>query len=272
MIVASLVRWKTTSSFVKASFTSSFQGIYLAGNTSGKQYTIESYNLIQKRQNSSSSKALRITLIGAPGSGKGTQSAKIERDFGLSTISTGQMLRKLSEEKSELGKSVHAALQSGGLVGDEIVLNIIKDAITKEKNGWLLDGYPRNPKQAAQLDELLKGVHQPLNIVFHLQVPEEVLLERVKERWLHPASGRIYNSTFSPPKVPGKDDVTGEPLVRRLDDDANLMETRIRTYHESTLPLLHYYRETGLLIDVESPTSTIGYVKIKKVLEDMLVR
>jgi adenylate kinase len=227
--------------------------------------------LIPKRYTHKVSKrSVRLTIIGAPGSGKGTQSSKIERDFGLSTISTGQILRRLAEENSEKGLSVNNILKSGGLVGDDIMLDIIKSAVVQESNGWLLDGYPRNPKQAAQLDELLNNVHQPLSLVFYLQVPEDVLLERVKERWIHPASGRTYNMTFSPPKVPGKDDITGEPLVRRNDDNEEALQARIRTYHEATIPLIEYYSKAGLLVPVESPTSTIGYVKIKKVLQDLI--
>lgn len=214
--------------------------------------------------------SVRITLIGPPGSGKGTQSAKIERDFGLSTISTGQILRQLADEKTEKGASVSAILKAGGLVSDDIMLDIIKNAIQKEKNGWLLDGYPRNPKQAAQLDELLHDIMQPLSLVFYLDVPESVLLERIQERWVHPASGRTYNMTFSPPKVHGKDDATGEPLVRRMDDNAVALQTRIQTYHDATLPLIEYYRTAGILVPVESPTSTIGYVKIKEVLQNMV--
>jgi len=226
---------------------------------------------IQKRyKHTIDKKSIRITMIGPPGSGKGTQSSKIERDFGLSTISTGHLLRRLADEPSELGASVSAILKTGGLVRDDLMLSMIKEAIIREKNGWLLDGYPRNPMQAAQLDDLLHGLNQPLSLVFYLQVPEEVLLERVQERWVHPSSGRTYNSTFSPPKVPGKDDVTGEPLVRRNDDNAEALQARIRTYHDATLPLIEYYRSAGLLVPIESPTSTVGYVKIKQILEDLV--
>jgi len=218
---------------------------------------------------------VRLTIIGPPGSGKGTQSTKIERDFGLPTISTGHLLRRLAEEQSEEGAAISAILKAGKLVSDDIMLNIIKQAISKEKDtilkGWLLDGYPRNPHQAAQLDELLQALDQPLSLVFYLQVPEDVLLERIRERWVHPASGRTYNTTFSPPKVPGKDDVTGEALVRRVDDDAASLQARLRTYQEATLPLLEYYRTAGILVPVDSPTSTIGYVKIKQILDDLTI-
>jgi adenylate kinase len=214
---------------------------------------------------------VRLTIIGPPGSGKGTQTAKIQRDFGLSAISTGQMLRTVAEQETELGIAIRKTLAAGDLVSDSIMLTLIQEAIMKEKNvlpyGWILDGYPRTPTQAEQLEHLLNRIEQPLSLVLYLNVPEEVLLSRIQERWVHLPSGRTYNTTFSPPKVPGIDDITGEPLVKRIDDNPEAMRARIRKFHEATLPLLDYYRHTGLLIPVDSPTSDIGYIKIKEILD-----
>jgi len=217
-----------------------------------------------------SHKSVRLTLIGPPGSGKGTQSTKLEKDFGLSSIATGLILRKFAEQNTDAGRRIKDILASGGLVEDDTMLQIIKDAIAKETNGWIIDGYPRNPIQAGQLDLLLKDIQQPLSVVFYLEVPEDVLMERLQERWVHPASGRTYNTTFSPPKVEGVDDITGEPLVRRSDDNPNSIRKRLQTYHEATEPLIEYYKRTGLLFSIKSPTSAVGYVKIKEIMSGLM--
>lgn len=217
-------------------------------------------------------KGVRLTLIGPPGSGKGTQSTKLEQDFGLSSIATGLILRKTAEQDTEAGKRIRAILAEGGLVEDDTMLSIIKDALQKEKNGWIIDGYPRNPVQAGNLDSLLKDIKQPLSVVFYLDVPEEVLMERLQERWIHLASGRTYNTTFSPPKVAGVDDVTGEPLVKRSDDNPASIKHRLELYHQATEPLVEYYKQAGLLFSIKSPTSAIGYVKIKEIMTDLVNR
>jgi len=215
-------------------------------------------------------------MIGPPGAGKGTQAAKMQRDFGLSQISTGTILRRAAEQDTQFGLQIRSILASGALVSDDIMLNIIKECIAKELNvhitGWILDGYPRTPRQASQLDQLLTSSSQPLNIVFYLNVPETVLLDRIRDRWVHPASGRTYNMSYSPPKEPGRDDVTGEPLIRRTDDNPDALKARLKEFQDATLPLIDYYSQTGLLIEIESPTSDIGYIKIKKILCDMITQ
>ncbi|KAK5582221.1 hypothetical protein RB653_003804 [Dictyostelium firmibasis] len=213
---------------------------------------------------------LRMTIIGAPGSGKGTQSEKLKRDYNVTPISTGQILREVSEEDSPLGKSIKSKLAAGELISDDIMLNIIENALNVKSN-WLLDGYPRNPEQAKHLDKFLKERGIPLNLVLYLDVPEKVLAERVQDRWVHPGSGRVYNSLFSPPKVKGVDDITGEPLVRRSDDkDEEVFKNRIQTFKQNTFPLLKYYNDMGILYTIDSPNSDDGYVKIKHVLEEVI--
>eukprot|EP01112_Ceratiomyxa_fruticulosa_P018502 TRINITY_DN5920_c0_g1_i1.p1 TRINITY_DN5920_c0_g1~~TRINITY_DN5920_c0_g1_i1.p1 ORF type:complete len:289 (-),score=60.41 TRINITY_DN5920_c0_g1_i1:71-937(-) len=251
------------SSTIFATPTSKMASIDLKSHS----YSTTSHKTETKRHHR---KSLRITLIGPPGSGKGTQSAKIERDFNLTTISTGQILRTASTQDSVLGKQIRDILAKGELVPDDIMLSIIKESISSQTNGWILDGYPRNPIQASQLDNILVETEQPLTLVFYLDVPQEALFERLQERWIHPGSGRTYNMVYSPPKEPGKDDITGEPLVKRMDDNIETIKKRLDTYYESTFPLLDYYKKVGLLASIKSPTSDVGYVEIENILKKAL--
>ncbi|KAM9990175.1 hypothetical protein ACTFIY_006230 [Dictyostelium cf. discoideum] len=215
---------------------------------------------------------LRMTIIGAPGSGKGTQSEKLKRDYNLPIISTGQILREVSEQNTKSGIEIKSKLAAGELISDAIMSDIVTEHLTKTGNSWLLDGYPRNTEQAKGLDKYL-NVKMALNVVLHLDVPEKVLAERVQDRWVHPGSGRVYNSVFSPPKVKGIDDVTGEPLVRRSDDkDEEVFRNRIQTFKNNTLPLLKYYEDRGVLYTIDSPNSDEGYVKIKQILDSILTK
>jgi len=216
---------------------------------------------------------LRIILVGAPGSGKGTQAAQIEHDYGPIPISSGDMLRQIKNEGSELGNIIKKQMTNGGLISDDILLDLIKHTLksqTTPEKGWILDGYPRNPNQALQLNEVLRSLHQPLNVVFYLKVLEDVIIGRLQGRWVHPPSGRIYNVEYRPPKVFGKDDITGEPLIQREDDQAETIRARFKTFRESTYPLIDFYRQQGNLIEIESATSAEGYVKIKEVLDQIL--
>ncbi|GAM24485.1 hypothetical protein SAMD00019534_076600 [Acytostelium subglobosum LB1] len=210
----------------------------------------------------SKSSQLRVAIVGAPGSGKGTQSAKLERDFGLKSISTGQILRKASTEDTELGRDIKAKLDSGQLLSDDYMFSLVKDYLSKI-GSYLLDGFPRTTKQAEALDKWLEERNTPLDFVLYLDVPEEVLIERILDRWIHPASGRVYNSTYKVPKVPGTDDITGEPLVRRSDDNEELkIKDRIETYHRETMPILTHYKNKNKLVTIFSPTSDVGYESI----------
>ncbi|KAF2069943.1 hypothetical protein CYY_008740 [Polysphondylium violaceum] len=222
------------------------------------------------RYYSTQSSSLRMTIIGAPGSGKGTQSTKLKRDYGVVPISTGQILREAAEEDTPFGKEIAKKLKTGDLISNDIMAEIIQKVLNNQNN-WLLDGYPRNPEQAEHLDKVLKEKDIPLTVALYLDVPENILQERIQDRWVHPKSGRVYNSVFSPPKVKGIDDVTGEPLVKRSDDnDEKVFQNRIKTFKESTLPLLKYYEKQGILYTISSPTSDEGYIKIKKVLDQVV--
>jgi len=213
-------------------------------------------------------KPFRIVLIGLPGSGKGTQSSKLEKDYDLVSVSSGHLLRTEVAKNASLRK-IAEQMVGGGLVSDDIMLGLIKEKLRElgSNQSWLVDGFPRNISQAEQLDNLLEEVKQPLTHVFYLKVPESVIFERLKERLVHVPSGRVYNLSFNPPKVAGKDDVTGEPLSRRGDDNVETIKARLNTYKVSTFPLLEFYKRKGTEYTIDSPTSPIGYLKIQKILD-----
>jgi len=217
-------------------------------------------------------KVLRIVLIGAPGSGKGTQATNIQQEFGLEKISTGDLLRNVPKG-SPLAVEIEKRINSGGLVSDEQMYELVRKYIRRQdctEKGWILDGYPRTANQAQQLDHLLEEIHQNITLVFYLKVNEAVIQDRLKDRWVHVPSGRVYNTFYKPPKVPGFDDVTGEPLVKRRDDDINTFRARLEAYHTSTEPLLNFYEKAGKLVTVDSPTSNEGFVLIKDNLQQLL--
>lgn len=212
---------------------------------------------------------LRLTLIAPPGGGKGTQAAKLKRDHGLAHISTGDLLRDEVRKGSTLGRKVEQQLKIGALVADAVVLDLVRNAVkvpSTRSSGWLLDGYPRTRTQAEQLQVLLASETQPLSACLYLDVPADVIVQRLSSRLVHPASGRVYNLEYKPPKVPWKDDQTGEALVRRSDDEPETIRKRLASFEQATAPLLAFYREANLLHTVHSPNSDVGYVAIQKLL------
>jgi len=182
---------------------------------------------------------MRIILLGAPGAGKGTQAAFITEKFGIPQISTGDMLRAAVKAQSELGKQVESVMASGGLVTDEIIIALVKERITQDDcaNGFLFDGFPRTIPQAQAL--LDSGV--PIDVVLEIHVDDEEIVKRMSGRRVHLDSGRVYHVTNNPPKVDGLDDVTGEPLVQREDDQEATVRKRLQVYHEQTRPLVDFY-------------------------------
>ena len=182
---------------------------------------------------------MRVILIGPPGAGKGTQANFIKQEFGIPQISTGDMLRAAVSAGSPLGKELKKVMDSGQLVSDELILQLVKERVAEEdcRRGYLFDGFPRTIAQA----EGMKANGIEVDHVIELQVDDNDIVQRMSGRRIHPGSGRSYHVVFNPPKVPDKDDVTGEPLVQRDDDKEKTVQKRLQVYHEQTAPLIDYY-------------------------------
>ena len=182
---------------------------------------------------------MKIILLGAPGAGKGTQAQFMMNKFGIPQISTGDMFRAAIKEGTELGKQAKALMDEGKLVPDELTVALVKDRIAQPDcaNGFLLDGFPRTIPQA----DALKEAGVKIDFVLEFDVADEVIVERMSGRRVHQPSGRTYHVVYNPPKVEGKDDVTGEDLIIRQDDKPETVLDRLAIYHKQTKPLIAYY-------------------------------
>ncbi|WP_111497495.1 MULTISPECIES: adenylate kinase [Marinobacter] len=199
---------------------------------------------------------MRIILLGAPGAGKGTQAQFITGKFGIPQISTGDMLRAAVKAESPLGLEVKEIMATGGLVPDETIIALIKDRIKQDDcaNGFLLDGFPRTIPQA----EALKNEGVVIDYVVEIAVDDEEIVTRLSGRRVHEASGRTYHVKYDPPKVEGKDDETGEPLIQRADDSEETVRNRLKIYHDQTAPLVGYYQDWAKADAEAAPT----YVRV----------
>ncbi|XP_043284868.1 GTP:AMP phosphotransferase AK3, mitochondrial [Venturia canescens] len=207
--------------------------------------------------------AFRAVILGAPASGKGTVSSRIVQLFGVTHISSGDKLRYHVVNETELGKEVKKYLEEGRYVPDETMISLIGKEIENVGDcSWLLDGFPRTVAQAEKLQE-----SHPVNLVLNLIVPHSIILDRVKNRWVHLPSGRVYNIGFNDPKEPGKDDVTGEPLSQRPDDKLEVVKKRLQDYATKTEPVISYYRKIGLLKEFRGNTTAEMWPHIKECLE-----
>jgi adenylate kinase len=184
---------------------------------------------------------MRLILLGAPGAGKGTQATFICQKYGIPQISTGDMLRAAVKAGSPLGLQAKAVMESGGLVSDDLIINLVKERIAQPDcaKGFLFDGFPRTIPQA----DAMKAAGVKLDYVLEIDVPFEAIIERMSGRRSHPASGRTYHVNFNPPKIAGKDDLTGEPLIQREDDKEETVKKRLEVYSAQTRPLVDYYRQ-----------------------------
>ena len=182
---------------------------------------------------------MRLILLGAPGAGKGTQATFICQKYGIPQISTGDMLRAAVKAGTPLGLQAKAVMESGGLVSDDLIINLVKERIAQPDcmGGFLFDGFPRTIPQA----DAMKSAGVKLDYVLEIDVPFDAIIERMSGRRSHPASGRTYHVKFNPPKVEGKDDVTGEPLIQREDDKEETVKKRLEIYSAQTRPLVDYY-------------------------------
>ena len=217
-------------------------------------------------------KHIQMILLGPPGSGKGTQAQKLIREFGFVQLSTGDMLRAAISKGTEIGMQAKSIIDKGELVSDELVIGIVRDRIfsTECECGYMLDGFPRTLAQAEKLDQILSDRNQKIDIVFRLCVPDEMSIRRIAGRRFHITSGRSYNIEFNPPKIEGRDDITGEKLVQREDDREEIVQSRLNTYHELTEPLVRYYQKQGIIKAIDGSDSPENiYTEIKQTLNEV---
>mgnify|MGYP001371210811 FL=1 len=196
---------------------------------------------------------MKIILLGPPGAGKGTQAEVLCETFSIPHISTGNMLREAVEEETDLGLEAKALMDAGILVSDEVIVGLVEDRISKEdcNNGFLFDGFPRTIPQAQAL------VDRDINIdsVVEIHVPDEDIIERMSGRRMHQGSGRNYHIVYNPPKIDGKDDITGEDLIQREDDKPETVKDRLKVYENQTSPLINFYSKI-------SEQNKLKYVKV----------
>lgn len=218
---------------------------------------------------------VRLLLLGAPGAGKGTQTTRLLRLFPeINSISSGDTLRYQIAQGTELGKQAADYIKRGALLPDSTMVGLITSQLEQREwinrsSSWLLDGFPRTAGQATKLDAVLAQRKCNLNLVVELDVDQDVILQRIVARWVHPASGRVYNLDYNPPQKPFTDDLTGEPLVKRSDDTAEVFQKRLDQYNKEILPLKDFYAEKGILHKVSGDTSDIIFPKLKDLVEHM---
>lgn len=210
-------------------------------------------------------RATYIVMLGPPGAGKGTQAKVIAEELGLVHVSTGDLFRENLSQETELGKLAARYMNAGELVPDDVTIAMVEERLGRADcvKGAVLDGFPRTPAQAEALDELLSRIGGKVDLVPFIQVPNEVLIERLSGRWMS-RSGRVYHALYNPPKVKWLDDEDGSELYQRDDDKPETVAHRINVYYEQTSPLIAYYQEAGTLVEID------GAQEIEAVTEELL--
>tara|TARA_B100000287_G_C20655846_1_gene788529 strand:+ start:1681 stop:2328 length:648 start_codon:yes stop_codon:yes gene_type:complete len=197
---------------------------------------------------------MRIMLLGPPGGGKGTQAKYIENKWNIPQISTGDMLRENVKNNTDLGIEAKNYMEKGELVPDQVILNMMENRLQKNDcaSGYILDGFPRTIPQAEGLTNLLNNIKQQLDIVILLNLDDEIIVKRMSGRRVHAESGRVYHVEYNPPKIENKDDVTGEDLIIRPDDQESTVRNRLKVYEKQTSPLIEYYNNLNILNSIEA--------------------
>ncbi|KAJ7581465.1 adenylate kinase [Mycena floridula] len=189
-----------------------------------------------------SDKYLRMLMFGKPGAGKGTLTARLVKKYDIMSISSGDLLRQHISEGTEVGRQAEEIVAHGGLLPDEVMLKVVSSQLDLLQNKhWILDGFPRTLVQGEMLDKHLREQGVPISLVVNLDVPDQIILSRISDRWVHLPSGRVYNYSYNRPKVDGYDDETGEPLTKRPDDDPEIFARRLSKFYSTTSPLLTYF-------------------------------
>ncbi|KAH7107538.1 adenylate kinase [Auriculariales sp. MPI-PUGE-AT-0066] len=191
---------------------------------------------------------LRMLMFGKPGSGKGTLSNRLLGKHDLAFLSAGDILRQNISEQTEVGRIAEQIVAAGGLLPDDVITEVVTNKLNApslEHRPWILDGFPRTVGQGELLDAYLRNKNTPLTLIVNLNVPDNIILSRIADRWVHLPSGRVYNMSYNRPKVEGRDDVTGDLLSKRPDDNPEIFARRLKAFYDQTAPLLAYYSSSA---------------------------
>ncbi|AWU73526.1 uncharacterized protein C5L36_0A01320 [Pichia kudriavzevii] len=224
---------------------------------------------------SSTSKSLRMVIMGAPGSGKGTLTSRLLSKFPqIHSLSTGDVLRREIAANSKIGEIAKDSIAKGQLLPDSFMASLVQNELNKNnwldgKTSFLFDGFPRTVGQAQALEPVLRPHNAEINFVVELNVPPEIILDRIANRWVH-SSGRVYNLQYNPPKVPFKDDITGEPLYKRPDDNPETFKVRLDKYFSELEPIREYYEQKGVYHVVSGNSSDIIFPQLLSLVHKQL--
>jgi len=241
--------------------------------TSGQALPFSLHGLRSGVDESNHGKTLRMLMFGKPGAGKGTLSSRLVKKYDILSISTGDLLRQHIAEGTLVGRQAGEIVAQGGLVPDDLMLKVVTSKLEGlHDRHWILDGFPRTLGQGQLFDTHLEGQNTPLTLVVNLDVPDEVILGRISDRWVHLPSGRVYNMSYNPPKVNGFDDITGEPLMKRPDDHPEVFSRRLQRFYDTTSPLLSYYASKSnsiRTVTLQGETSDEIWPKLEAVVLSM---